>query len=485
MPKQFSSQRTTLYVVMVTSFMTTFMGSSVNLALPAMSYEFGSSAVLASWVISAYLLSSAIFLLPFGRLADIYGRRRVYLLGTILYTFFTLGSTLVLSMPMLIVCRLLQGLSSAMIFSTGMAILSTAYPPDKRGRALGYNVAVTYLGLSMGPVLGGVMNHYFGWRSIFYLTTLLGLMASLGIQFRLQEEWAGARGEQYDSVGSLLYIAGLFAILYGLSSISSSPWTPYLLLTGFALLLLFILWELRIPYPILRVRLFQRNKAFAFSNLAAMINYSATFAVTFLLSVYLQVVQGYSSQTAGLILLAQPLIMAILSPLAGTLSDRVEPRLVASIGMSFSALSLFFFIFLHANTAPGWVVANLLLAGFGFALFSSPNNNAIMGSVSIPLYGTASSILGTMRLVGQAVSMSIVTLLISVFIGQVPLTQAILYLYWPVCVLPLSYSLPSVYWVFLLPWRGVACMKTKPSLIISSYITTTTSSARIIPGVSS
>ncbi|HHY08397.1 MAG: MFS transporter [Dethiobacteria bacterium] len=424
MPKQFSSQRTTLYVVMVTSFMTTFMGSSVNLALPAMSYEFGSSAVLASWVISAYLLSSAIFLLPFGRLADIYGRRRVYLLGTILYTFFTLGSTLVLSMPMLIVCRLLQGLSSAMIFSTGMAILSTAYPPDKRGRALGYNVAVTYLGLSMGPVLGGVMNHYFGWRSIFYLTTLLGLMASLGIQFRLQEEWAGARGEQYDSVGSLLYIAGLFAILYGLSSISSSPWTPYLLLTGFALLLLFILWELRIPYPILRVRLFQRNKAFAFSNLAAMINYSATFAVTFLLSVYLQVVQGYSSQTAGLILLAQPLIMAILSPLAGTLSDRVEPRLVASIGMSFSALSLFFFIFLHANTAPGWVVANLLLAGFGFALFSSPNNNAIMGSVSIPLYGTASSILGTMRLVGQAVSMSIVTLLISVFIGQVPLTQA-------------------------------------------------------------
>jgi len=311
-----------------------------------------------------------------------------------------------------------------MIFSTGMAILSTAYPPDKRGRALGYNVAVTYLGLSMGPVLGGVMNHYFGWRSIFYLTTLLGLMASLGIQFRLQEEWAGARGEQYDSVGSLLYIAGLFAILYGLSSISSSPWTPYLLLTGFALLLLFILWELRIPYPILRVRLFQRNKAFAFSNLAAMINYSATFAVTFLLSVYLQVVQGYSSQTAGLILLAQPLIMAILSPLAGTLSDRVEPRLVASIGMSFSALSLFFFIFLHANTAPGWVVANLLLAGFGFALFSSPNNNAIMGSVSIPLYGTASSILGTMRLVGQAVSMSIVTLLISVFIGQVPLTQA-------------------------------------------------------------
>ena len=424
MPEQNSSQRTTLYAVMITSFMTTFMGSSVNLALPTMSHEFGSSAVLASWVISAYLLSSAIFLLPFGRLADIHGRRRVYLLGTILYTLFTLASTLVVSMPMLIACRLLQGLSSAMIFSTGMAILSAAYPPHQRGRALGYSVAVTYLGLSIGPVLGGVMNHYLGWRSIFYLTTLLGLLASLGIHFRLYGEWAGAKDETFDTTGSLLYMAGLFAVLYGLSSVSSSPWTPYLLVAGLGLLLLFILWELRIPYPILQVRLFQRNKAFAFSNLAAMINYSATFAVTFLLSVYLQVVRGYSSQTAGLILLAQPLVMAILSPLAGTLSDRVEPRLVASAGMSFSALSLFFFIFLKASTAPGWVVANLLLAGLGFALFSSPNNNAIMGSVTVPLYGTASSILGTMRLVGQAMSMSIVTLLISIFIGQIPLTQA-------------------------------------------------------------
>lgn len=419
-----SMERTTLYTVMTTSFMTTFMGSSINLALPAMGHEFSSNAILASWAITAYLLASAIFLLPLGRLADIYGRRRMYLTGTILYTLFTLMTTLASSMEMVIGVRLLQGLSSAMIFSTGMAILTSVYPPHKRGRALGYSVAVTYLGLSVGPALGGMMNHYLGWRSIFYLTTLLGFLAIAGIHFWLRSEWATAHGEKFDTSGSLFYIAGLLAFLYGLSSIADSVWSPYLVLLGLILLFIFMFWELKSDYPILQVRLFKHNMAFTFSNLAAMINYSATFAVTFLLSVYLQVVRGYDSQAAGLILLAQPLIMALLSPLAGTLSDRLEPRLVASLGMGCSALSLFFFIFISSTTAPLWLVANLLLAGLGFALFASPNNNAIMGSVSAPLYGIASSTLGTMRLVGQAISMSIVTLLIALFVGQVPLAEA-------------------------------------------------------------
>ncbi len=419
-----TAERTTLYTVMTTSFMTTFMGSSINLALPTMGQEFGSSAILASWAITSYLLASAIFLLPFGRLADMHGRRRFYLLGTILYTLFTLATARAHSMQMVIVFRLLQGLSSAMIFSTGMAILSSVYPPHKRGRALGYSVAVTYLGLTIGPFLGGMMNHYLGWRSIFYLTTLLGLGAITGIQFWLRGEWAGARGEKFDAVGSLFYMLGLLAFLYGLSSISDSPWSPYLVVLGIILLVGFALWELRIEYPILQVRLFKHNTGFAFSNLAAMINYSATYAVTFLLSVYLQVVRGYDSQAAGLILLAQPLVMTVLSPLAGTLSDRLEPRLVASLGMGCSTLSLFFFIFISSTTGPFLLVANLLLAGLGFALFASPNNNAIMGSVPMRLYGIASSTLGTMRLVGQAISMSIVTLLITLFIGRVPLTAA-------------------------------------------------------------
>lgn len=419
-----SLERTTLFTVMTTSFMVTFMVSSINLALPTMGKEFGSNAVLTSWIITSYLLSSAAFLLPFGRLADILGRRRIYLLGTILYVLFSLLIAVSTSIQMLIVFRLFQGLSASMIFGTGMAILTSVYPPQRRGKALGYSVSVTYLGLSLGPVLGGFMNHQFGWQSIFYLTAVLGICAAAGIQCRLKGEWADARNERFDKVGAVLYITGLLAVLYGLSSVANSAFARILAVLGLLVLFRFVHWELKTDKPILQVTLFQDNITFAMSNLAAMINYSATFAVTFLLSVYLQVVRGYSSQSAGLILLAQPAVMAILSPFAGTLSDRIEPRTVASIGMGCSALSLFLFIFLQANTAPVWLVANLLLAGLGFALFGSPNNNAIMGSVPPRFYGIASSTLGTMRIVGQAISMSIVTLLVALFIGRVPLTSA-------------------------------------------------------------
>jgi len=419
-----SLEKASLLAVMTTSFMVTFMGSSVNLALPTMGHEFGSNAVLTSWIITSYLLSSAVFLLPLGRLADIRGRRKIYLLGTILYALVTLVVPLSPSVYVIIALRILQGVSAAMIFGTGMAILSAVFPPQKRGKALGYSVSVTYLGLSVGPVVGGIMNTYLGWGSIFYLTAFLGMAAAIGIYSKLEGEWVGAEGEHFDKTGSFMYIFGLMALLYGLSSIETSHWAGILILAGFILLCIFLQWESKTKEPILQIHMFKNNLAFTMSNLAALINYSATFAVTFLLSIYLQVVQGYSSQSAGFILLAQPLMMALLSPVAGTLSDRMEPRKVASLGMACSALSLFFFIFLKVDTKPAWLIANLLLAGLGFALFSSPNNNAIMGSVELRFYGIASSILGTMRLIGQAMSMSIVTLLVAIFVGRVALSAA-------------------------------------------------------------
>ena len=419
-----SAEKTALFTVMTTSFMTTFMGSSINLALPAMGNDLGSNAVVTSWIITAYILASAIFLLPFGRLADIKGRRKVYLIGAIFYSLFTLLVPLANSVQMVIALRALQGLSAAMIFGTGMAILSAVYPPQRRGKALGYSVSVTYLGLSVGPVVGGMMNQHLGWQSIFYVSAVMGLAAVYGAYARLKGEWVGAPGESFDAPGALLYIFGLLALLYGLSSVESSHWAIYLAGAGLILLAVFVKWELKTDEPILKIQMFKNNLTFTMSNLAALINYSATFAVTFLLSLYLQVVKGYTSQTAGLILLAQPLVMALLSPLAGTLSDRMEPRKVASVGMACSAFSLFLFSFLQIDTSPILLVGILILAGFGFALFSSPNNNAVMSSVNIRFYGIASSILGTMRLVGQAASMSIVTLLVAVFIGRVALTAA-------------------------------------------------------------
>ncbi|MDI6615853.1 MAG: MFS transporter, partial [Syntrophaceae bacterium] len=301
--------------------------------------------------------------------------------------------------------------------------ISSTYPAGQRGKAMGLAVTATYIGLSIGPVLGGFICQYLGWRYIFFFTTLMGLASVAFILIRVRDTGTAGQGERFDFAGSILYMLGIGGFLYGMSSLYSAPSARYILAAGVACIAGFVFLETRISYPLINLRLFSRNIVFAFSNLAAMINYSATFAITFLLSLYLQVIRGYSPQTAALILLVQPAVMALFSSFAGSLSDRIEPRLVASTGMGLNALSLFVFAFLGIAT-PVWIVMmNQALIGFGLALFSSPNTNAIMGSVDKQFYGVASSMVSTMRMIGMAVSMTVVTLLIALFVGNVNLRQ--------------------------------------------------------------
>ncbi|ATW27223.1 MFS transporter [Candidatus Formimonas warabiya] len=413
----------TLIVVTLASFLTPFMGSAINLAIPAMGKYFNSSSLFLSWVATSYILASAAFLVPFGRLADIIGRKKIFTLGIILFAFSSLMCGLSWSMQALLVFRVFQGIGSAMIFSISMAILTSVFPPQERGKVLGINIATVYTGLSLGPVLGGTLNHHFGWQSIFFFTTLIALFAIGMTVTKLKGAWAGRAEESFDYLGAFLYIAGLISFMYGISSVVTAPSAKYLLVLGIIVLVLFAWYEMRIKDPILNLTLF-KNVPFAFSNLAALINYSATFAVGFVLSLYLQEVKGYDSQMAGLILLFQPVIMALLSPVTGTLSDRVEPRILATAGMALTTLGLVFFCFI-SQTTPVWLItANLALLGTGFALFSSPNSSAIMGSVNKRFYATASSTMGTMRMIGQAISMAIVTLVMALFVGNVQLTPA-------------------------------------------------------------
>lgn len=420
-----SVKKYALITVSLASFLTPFMGSSINLAVPSIGREFDSGAVLLSWVVSSYILASAAFLLPFGRLADIFGRKKIFVIGLLAFTLFSLLCGLSWSIEALIAFRVLQGIGGAMIFGTAVAILTSVFPPQERGKVLGINVATVYTGLSLGPVLGGAMNQQLGWPSIFYFNAALGLFVVLLTALKLKGEWAGARGEKFDLGGAVLYAAGLVAFMYGFSSLATSTPAKFILAAGLLLIAVFVGHEAREEQPMLDIRILSKNVPFAFSNLAALINYSATFAVGFLLSLHLQVVMGYSSQTAGLILLFQPVVMALLSPLAGTLSDRIEPRIVASWGMGLTALGLAVFAFLSASTPVWLIVLNLMLLGTGFALFSSPNSNAIMGSVEKKFYGVASSTMGTMRLIGQSVSMAIATLIIDLHIGSAQLSPAI------------------------------------------------------------
>lgn len=413
-----STRRAALYATTLTSFLTPFMDSGANVALPEISLQFGMDAVVLSWVRMGYLLAAAIFLVPFGKLADIHGRKRIYAYGTAIFNLAALATGLSTSTTMFLGARVVQGLGSAMIFGTGVAILTSAYPPSERGRVLGINVAAVYLAASLGPSIGGVLTAQFGWRSIFAVSVALGAVALWFISSRLRGEWAGARDERFDLPGSLIYAVSLIALMLGISRLPGVT-AAGLAGAGVVGLGVFAAWEMRARVPVLDIRLLGSNRTFAFSNLAALVNYAATAAIAFLLSLYLRYIKGLDAQTAGLVLIAQPVIQAIFSPLAGRLSDRIEPRIVASAGMSLTALGLVLLV-LISPTTPLWaIILRLGLLGFGFALFSSPNMNGIMGAVDKRLYGVASAMLATMRLMGQMLSQAIATLLFALYIGRV------------------------------------------------------------------
>ncbi len=415
------NKRYALLIATLASFLTPFMGSSVNIALPSIGSEFKIDAVLLSWVATSYLLAAAMFLVPFGRIADIYGRKKIFTHGILIFTISSFLAAISTSAIVLISFRVLQGIGSAMIFGTGVAILTSVFPIGERGKALGINVASVYTGLSLGPFLGGFLTQHLGWRSIFLANVPLGLIIIVLIFWKLKGEWAEAKGEKFDFAGSIIYSITLIAIMYGFSLLPAMS-GAWLILMGALGIFSFVKWEMKVESPVLNINLFRNNTVFAFSNLAALINYSATFAVSFLLSLYLQYIKGLSPQNAGIILVSQPVVMAIFSPFAGRLSDRIEPRIVASTGMSLTVVALFLFTFLNDKTTLEFIVVSLILLGFGLALFSSPNTNAVMSSVENRFYGVASGTIGTMRLTGQMLSMGIAMLIFAIYIGRVQIT---------------------------------------------------------------
>jgi EmrB/QacA subfamily drug resistance transporter len=405
------------FVVNLGAFLTPFMAASLNLGLPALGRDLSLGAAGLSWVASSFLLAAAIGTVPFGRIADIYGRRRILLYGNILYTVSSLLSAVAVNGTMILLSRVLQGLGAAMLFSTGMAMLTSVFPPGERGRVLGNNVTAVYLGLACGPFVGGFLTQHFGWRSIFAVNFVLGVVLVAVVLWKLRGEWAEARGESFDRVGAVVYGATLVALMIGFARLSTKL-GPLLLVLGFVGLGAFIVWEQRAKSPVLNVGLFRSNPVFAFSSLAALIHYSATFAVTFVMSLFLQSVQGHSAQRAGFIMIAQPAMMALFSPLAGRLSDRIEPRILASFGMTLTTLGVFLLAFVHAQTSTVLIVADLVMLGFGFAFFSSPNTNAVMSSVEKRYLGVAAGILGTMRLLGQNFSMGVVMMVVGIYLGS-------------------------------------------------------------------
>lgn len=368
-------------------------------------------------MISSFILSSAIFLLPFGRLADIVGRKKVFSFGILFFTISTFLIVFSHSITSLIILRIFQGLSGAMIFGTSLAIITSVYQPGERGKAMGINITAVYLGLSCGPIIGGFLTQYFGWRSIFEFLVPFGIISLILINRKIKTEWADAAGEKFDWYGSAIYGAALFSFMFGFSKLPSAQGWIFIF-AGVLMAILFLFIEKEITYPIFDIRLILHNRVFAFSGIAALIHYSATSATGFFISLYLQYLKDLDARTAGLIMISQPIAMTLLSPVAGKLSDKRNPGVIASIGMGLTASGLILLCFITGETPDYLIVLLLILMGIGFGLFSSPNSNAIMSSVEKRYLGVASGVVGTMRMVGQMMSMGIAMMLISVYIGK-------------------------------------------------------------------
>jgi len=416
-----TDNRIVLLLTTVSVFMTAFMGSSTNIALPTIGREFAMDAVSLGWVAMAYTLANAMSLLPVGRLADILGRRRIFTAGVSGYVVASLAVGLSSSGAMLIAARFVQGAFASMMFATSTAILTSVFPAGERGRVLGINTAAVYTGLSVGPFLGGLMTQPLGWRCIFLGGAALGLISIVLVATRVRGEWAEARGERFDARGAAVYGAAIVSFMYGLSLLPDLEGAGLIAL-GVMMGAGFVRWEGRAQQPLFNLDLFRRNRGFALSNVAALINYSATAAVGFLLSLYLQYIKALTPQQAGLVLIAQPVVQAVFSPFTGRLSDRIESRVVSSTGMAVTAVGLVLLTFLGDATPFWYIVLCLILLGFGFALFSSPNTNAVMSSVTRRWYGVASATVATMRTMGMMLSLGIATLIFAVVIGRVQIT---------------------------------------------------------------
>ena len=419
-----SLQRAALVMVLLNAFTTPLMLSAANVALPTIAEDLKLNAVALGWIPMAFLMASAMFVLVFGRIADMVGRKRIFLIGTACVIVTSLLAATASNGTFLITARFLQGMSAAMLYATQVAIVSSVFPPKQRGHAIGLTVSTIYLGLTCGPLIGGFLIDHYGWRASFVFHIPLAFIVLLIGLFMVPDEWSADERGEFDVKGAVLYALSIVMLCLGVSTLPNATGL-LLLILGLFRIWFFVKLAKQSSHPIFDVSLFEKNRVFAFSCFASFIIYTAIFANIVLISLYLQYLKGMSATIAGAIMMIQPLTMAIFSPIMGRLSDKIEPRVIASIGMAITAFGLLILALLDANSSISYLIGALIVTGFGFSLFSSPNVNAIMSAVEKQYYGSATGSLATMRILGQMTSMALVTLVFAVVIGQVKIEPSV------------------------------------------------------------
>lgn len=409
-------QKTALFVAMVTSFMAPFMSAALNLSVTDISTQFNAPVDISTWVVNAYTLSTAAFSACMGSLADLRGRRKMILVGCIAFAATSALCALSPSIYLLVAFRFLTGISAAVVLAANVPLMLLYFAPQVKGRMLGISVSAVFVGLALGPTLGGVLNDTLGWRAIFVLGIVLSMLA-FAFCLRLKDDSKEASAS-FDHRGNTLYVIAIMLLMLGLTELTTQQWGPLVLCAGVLVLVVFVLFEWRCERPMLHVRLFAKSRAYGFSNLATMLNFAAVFAVSYTMAIYLQNVKGLDAAVAGLILIAQPLAQVVLAPVSGRLSDRFAPAAIATVGVALCTCSLGMLLTLNADTPLWFIVTALVVLGIGLGAFSAPNNNAILSCVDRSHYSEANATVSTMRGIGQTASLAFASLMLSSSLGS-------------------------------------------------------------------
>ncbi len=401
-----------LLAVGVGTFMTALDNSVANIVLPVIGRGFQADVDTVEWIVTIYLLVISGLLLTFGRLGDLRGHRSVYLWGFCVFVAASALCGLAPSVMALVACRAIQAIGASMLMANSPAILVSHFPSNQRGRALGIQATMTYLGLCAGPSLGGWLTAVFGWRAVFYINVPVGLLALFLSRRAITPDPPRQIENQarFDLWGAALFTMGLVALLLALNQGHAWGWLSpavVLLVVAAALLLgLFVRLESRVRGPMLDLSLF-RTRAFSAATVSAVLNYLCTYTVTFLLPFYLIHSRHLGPAQAGAMLTAQPLVMAVAAPFSGTLSDRLGPRLLATPGMVIMSIGLWILSGLGADS-PFWhVTVGLAVIGLGTGMFISPNNSALLGAAPADRRGIASGVLATARSLGMVMGIGL------------------------------------------------------------------------------
>jgi EmrB/QacA subfamily drug resistance transporter len=414
-----------LLAIGISTFMSALDGSVVNTVLPVISAFFATDVSNIEWVVTIYLLVLSGLLLSFGRLGDLRGHKTVFISGFGIFIFSSALCGFAPSLGWLVAFRAVQALGAAMLSANSPAILTKSFPGTQRGQALGLQATMTYLGLTVGPTLGGWLTDQFSWRAIFYINIPVGLAALwLGLRHIPGDAYLNeARKvvERFDLVGAGAFMTGLIMLLLGLNRAHEVGWgSPVILGTLAASILIlagFIAYERRVENPMLDLSLF-RNKLFSISVISAVLNYICLFSILFLMPFYLIQGRGFSPSQAGLLLSVQPVVMAIVAPLSGTLSDRIGVRLLTSLGMVLLAVGIFIQSRFGPDTQTLYMVAGLAITGMGTGIFISPNNSALMGSAPRQRQGIAAGILATSRNMGMVLGIGLAGAIFTTVMAQ-------------------------------------------------------------------